>query len=243
MKTNKSYVGKQRKRTEGGYGKIVLIILGVAVILVFLYFGIRIAAIRNSPDFDLNKISVYYFVYPVNTSNIENLVETKAKNKLLIVSGEKKAVYMIDVPVTLFINSKKLDATKGSPRDFLTYFVDLLSLKPDYSYVVYQKEEFFQKANVKDINNLVQVYSKHGLRLSDYLSLSKQVTALRPESAITEAALAKLYYVLGRFSIETMELPLITSMPIKITVDGNVYYRTYLDEEKLPELAKNFQNK
>jgi len=29
-------------------------------------------------------------------------------------------------------------------------------------------------------------------------------------------------------------------MPIKITVDGNVYYRTYLDEEKLNELVSIF---
>jgi len=121
-------------------------------------------AVRNSPDFDLNKTSVYYFVYPVSTSNIETVVGRQITNKLFIVNGEKRTIYVIDIPPTIFINSKKLDATKASPRDFLTYFIDLLALKPDYSYVVYQKEEFFKKLKVRDMNQLVETYSKRGLK-------------------------------------------------------------------------------
>ncbi|AFG35075.1 hypothetical protein QQE94_04525 [Fervidobacterium pennivorans subsp. shakshaketiis] len=240
MRTNKRYVGKQKRQTEGASAKIALLVLGVILLVAGLYFGIKIMAVRNSPDFDLNKTSVYYFVYPVSTSNIETVVGRQITNKLFIVNGEKRTIYVIDIPPTIFINSKKLDATKASPRDFLTYFIDLLALKPDYSYVVYQKEEFFKKLKVRDMNQLVETYSKRGLKFLDYLSLQSQITALRPESAITEAALAKFYYSLGRFSIENVQIPLLTTMPIKITVDGNVYYRTYLDEEKLNELVSIF---
>jgi hypothetical protein len=240
MRTNKRYVGKQKRQTEGASAKIALLVLGVILLVAGLYFGIKIMAVRNSPDFDLNKTSVYYFVYPVSTSNIETVVGRQITNKLFIVNGEKRTIYVIDIPPTIFINSKKLDATKASPRDFLTYFIDLLALKPDYSYVVYQKEEFFKKLKVRDMNQLVETYSKRGLKFLDYLSLQSQITALRPESAITEAALAKFYYSLGTFSIESVQVPLLTTMPIKITVDGNVYYRTYLDEEKLNELVSIF---
>jgi hypothetical protein len=241
MRTNKRYVGKQKRQTEGTSAKIVLLIFAAILLVAGLYFAIKIMAVRNSPDFDLNKTSVYYFVYPLSTSNIEAVLNKQIANKLFIVNGQKRTIYMIDIPPTIFINSKKLDGTKASPRDFLTYFVDLLAMKPDYSYIVYQKEEFFRKLKVRDMNQLVETYSKRGLKFLDYLSLQSQITALRPESAITEAALAKFYYSLGTFSIERVQIPLLTTMPIKITVDGNIYYRTYLDEEKLNELVSRFK--
>jgi len=236
----KSYIGKSHK-SERSYTKPILIIFLLLLLVFLLYWGVKIVAIRNSPDFDLNKKAAYYFVLSGYDSNPEKFIETGISNKLLLVDGEKRTVNIIDVPATLFISSKKLEISSVSPKDFAFYLMDVLGTKVDYTYVIYQKPEYFKRAGISNIDELIQKYGKRGLRIIDYFTLQKQVIELRPESVITDGALAKLYYVLGKFAIRNYSLPLLTQKPLKITVDGKVYYRTYLDEERIADFVNDFK--
>jgi len=239
MKTGKrSYVSRSR-REENNYGKLILIVIALILTVSLLYIGMKIIAIKNSPDFDLNKRAAYYFVIPKKDTDLEKLIQSGTNNKLLLINGEKRTVKVIDIPVSLFVNSKRLETSAISPKDFVTYLLETIGTKVDYIYVIYQKPEYFNKIGVSSVDELIQKYGKSGLKFIDYFTIQRQVSELRPESVITDGALAKLYYALGKFSISNYSLPLLTQTPLKITVDGKVYYRTYLDEEKIEDFVKD----
>ncbi len=246
MRTKKTYIGRSKRSSERNYVKPVIIVLSILVLIGFLYLGIRIVSVKNSSEFDMKKKSVYYLYYPLdnNTSTSNNNISlegSKLRGKIFIVDGEKRVVNVINVPDHLFVFSKKLDISSSNPHDFVVFFNELVGIKADYTYEIVLKSEYLKKVGVKDIDDFVHHYGKRGLKFFDYFILSSYVSALRPESVITEASLAKLYYSLGRFNIQTYDIPTITSKPIKITVGDNVFVRLYVDEDKIQETFKNLK--
>ncbi|MGQ9855558.1 MAG: hypothetical protein ACUVQF_02370 [Fervidobacterium sp.] len=234
----KTYIGRRKER-DVNWVKPTLIVFVILLVIVGLYFGVRIAAIRNSPEFDLTKVSAYYFYLPDLSTDISKIVETR--NSLIIVDGNKRVVDIIDIPATLFVSSSKIDASNTNPKDFAVAVLGLLQIKSDYVYTVTLKSDYLRKIGVSNIDEMVNTYGKRGLKIFDYFSLKGQVSILRPESIITDASLAKLYSSLGKFNIRKHTLPLLTQKPLKITVDGKIYYRTYLDEEKLSEFLEELK--
>ncbi|ABS60561.1 MULTISPECIES: hypothetical protein [Fervidobacterium] len=246
MRTKKTYIGRSRRSSERNYVKPVIIVLSILLLVGFLYLGIRIVSVKNSSEFDMKKKSVYYLYYPLDKSTSANnndisLEGSKLRGKIFIVDGEKRVVNVINVPDHLFIFSKKLDISSSNPHDFVVLFNELVGIKADYIYEIVLKNEYLKKVGVKELDDFVQYYGKRGLKFFDYFTLSSHVSTLRPESVITEASLAKLYYSLGRFNIQTYDIPTMTSKPIKITVGDKVFIRLYVDEEKIQETLKNLK--
>ncbi|MGC8903200.1 MAG: hypothetical protein ACP5KD_07690 [Fervidobacterium sp.] len=242
MKTNRTYVVRRKK--EHHYVKPASIFILVILLVIGLYVGVRVVAIKNSEEFDLKKLSVYFLRTPESSEtaiNNDNLQKVDLAGKIIIVDGEKRVVNVINIPKHLYIFSKGIDVSNSNARDFALFMVQLLGFKPDYVYSVILKKDYLNKINVGGLEELVSHYGKQGLSLIDYLTIKSHVSILRPDSVITESALAKLYYSLGRFNIRTYEVPTITSKPIKIIVGDKIYIRTYADEEKFVNLISEIK--
>lgn len=238
-------------KQENNYGKIFLTVFFVILFVAAMFFFIRIFSIRNSEEFSLDKLSVYYLyekAYQQNSAENSdsgmNMIEGKKKenylnNKLVIVDGQKKVVRIITVPSQLYVYSKRLDVSNVEPYKVPVIFSELLGIKSNYVYSILMKNEYLKKTGIKDTESFIQEFSKRGLNIFEYFTLRSQVEALRPESVITEASLAKLYNALGMFNLRRYEIPTITKAPMKITVGDKVYLRIYADELKFEELKKD----
>lgn len=238
-KSNKrSYLGR---RTEVNYVKPVIIILSIVLLIAILYIGMRVVSIKSSDEFSMDNLSIYYITYESGSDNSTASNNSELFNKLIILNGEKRISYVINIPQHLFIFSKNIDANNSNPRDFAVIFGQVLGIKTDYTYSIVLKKEFLKKVRVKNADELVKNISKKGLKLIDYFKLRSQVEVLRPESVITEAALAKLYAGLGKFNIINYEVPTLTKFPLKITVGGKTFIRIYADEEKFNELKNDLE--
>ncbi|MFN6991749.1 MAG: hypothetical protein ACK4MM_03385 [Fervidobacterium sp.] len=225
-------------RQENNRGKIVFAVIMTILFVVIMYFGIRIFAIRNSEEFNMDKLSVYY-VYESESANTSNITDDYINYKIIVVDGQKRVVHIIDIPSKLYVFSKRLSISDTEPYKIPIIFSELLELKSSYNYTILLKKDYLKKTGVKDIETFVQEYSKRGLSIVDYFTIRSQLEALRPESVITEASLAKLYNALGKFNIRKHVIPTITKSPMKITVGDKVYVRIYADEEKFEQLRKN----
>ncbi|MEN3042618.1 MAG: hypothetical protein ABDH59_04875 [Fervidobacterium sp.] len=226
-------------KKDTNYIKPVIIVLSVLIFIVVLYFIMRILSIRNSEEFSMDNLSIYYLSYEAllqqqNTDNKSN--NLGRLNKLIIVEGKRKIVHIINVPINLFIFSKNVSAQSTNSQEFTTLFTELLGIKSAYMYNITLKKDYLKKLGVRNAEEMVEHLSKRGLRFVDYFFLANQVKSLRPESVITEASLAKLYESLGKFNIRHYEVPTLTKFPIRIKVGGKTYIRIYADEEKLNDL-------
>lgn len=234
----RSYLGR---RKETNYIKPIIIILSIILLIAVLYVGMRIVSIKNSDEFNMSKLSVYYLVSE-NVSddlNMNNLGQ--AFNKLIIINGEKRVAHVINIPQHLFVFSKGVDASNTNPRDFAVFFTQTLGIKADYTYSIILKREYLKKIGIKNADELIVNFGKRGLKLIDYFTIRSEVESLRPDSVITEAALAKLYAGLGRFNISQHEVPTLTKLPLKITVGGKTFVRIYADEDKFNELKNELE--
>jgi len=247
MKASRSRIGKKRKE-ERNIVKPIVIITIILLAVAAMFLGSRIFVVRNSEEFSADKVSLYYFYVENPVSNDasvtsqSNGVNYSGDGKIIIVNGEGRSVELINIPATTFIYSKNLDVSTSNPRDFSILFAELIGMKPDFTYFIPQRSEFFKKVGVNDIDDFVTVYGKRGLKLTDYFVLGSQVSSLRPESNITDSSLARLYYALGTYSLRKHDLPTLTKAPLKITVGNKIYFRSYVDEEKLGNLMKELGN-
>lgn len=247
MKANRSRVGKKRKEERNIVKPIVIIVI-ILLAVGAMFLGSRIFVVRNSEEFGTDKVSLYYFYVENSVSNGASTASQSSginsvnNGKVIIVNGKNRSVEIINVPTTTFIYSKNLDVSTSNPRDFSILFAELLALKPDFTYFIPQRSEFFKKLGVSNIDDFVTTYGKRGLKITDYFALGSQVSSLRPESNITDSSLARLYYSLGTYSLRNHDLPTLTEAPLKITVGNKVYFRSYVDEEKLGTLIKGLGN-
>ncbi|HOP81850.1 MAG TPA: hypothetical protein PL174_01410 [Fervidobacterium sp.] len=245
MKASRSRIGKKRKE-ERNIVKPIVIITIILLAVAAMFLGSRIFVVRNSEEFSADKVSLYYFYVENPVSNDASVTSqsngASGDGKIIIVNGERRSVELINIPATTYIYSKNLDVSTSSPRDFSILFAELIGMKPDFTYFIPQRSEFFKKVGVNDIDDFVTVYGKRGLKLTDYFVLGSQVSSLRPESNITDSSLARLYYALGTYSLRKHDLPTLTKAPLKITVGNRQYFRSYVDEEKLGNLMKEIGN-
>ncbi|HQO04849.1 MAG TPA: hypothetical protein PKW84_01860 [Fervidobacterium sp.] len=245
MKASRSRIGKKRKE-ERNIVKPIVIITIILLAVAAMFLGSRIFVVRNSEEFSADKVSLYYFYVENPVSNDASVTSqsngASGDGKIIIVNGERRSVELINIPATTYIYSKNLDVSTSSPRDFSILFAELIGMKPDFTYFIPQRSEFFKKVGVNDIDDFVTVYGKRGLKLTDYFVLGSQVSSLRPESNITDSSLARLYYALGTYSLRKHDLPTLTKAPLKITVGNKIYFRSYVDEEKLGNLMKELGN-
>lgn len=234
----KSYLGS---RKEVNYIKPVIIILVIIILIAALYVGMRVVSIKNSDEFSMDKLAIYYIVSENTTNDSSMNGNNQVFNKLVIINGEKKVAHVINIPPQLFIFSKNIDAMNSNPRDFAVIFGETLGIKANYIYSIVLKREYLKKTGIKNADELIKNFGKRGLRLTDYFKLRSQVESLRPESVITEASLAKLYAGLGKFNITQHEVQTLTKFPLKITVGGKTFVRIYADEEKFNELKNELE--
>lgn len=234
----KSYLGS---RKEVNYIKPVIIILVIIILIAALYVGMRVVSIKNSDEFSMDELAIYYIVSKNTTNDSSMNGNNQVFNKLVIINGEKKVAHVINIPPQLFIFSKNIDAMNSNPRDFAVIFGETLGIKANYIYSIVLKREYLKKTGIKNADELIKNFGKRGLRLTDYFKLRSQVESLRPESVITEASLAKLYAGLGKFNITQHEVQTLTKFPLKITVGGKTFVRIYADEEKFKELKNELE--
>lgn len=220
------------KHRRDGNRRIVFIVLLFLLLGILAVFSLKIGSIRNSQEFSHNKISAYYFYTEKDA----------VYNHLIVVNSEKRSVHVVRVPSYAFFYSKRLGVRESKPRDQVVYLNELLNVKPVFYYVIPAREEFFTRQGVKDVEEFLTVYSKRGLRIFDYFRLEKLVAQLRPDSNITASGLAKFYDALGQYSIQTVDIPTLTKLPLKITVGNQVFIRHYVDEEALEDVRKTLQN-
>ncbi|ODN31163.1 hypothetical protein [Fervidobacterium thailandense] len=230
MRTRPLSTSKRKK--EGSSLKVAFAVVLFLLLGVLAVFGLKIGSVRNSEEFAQNKISAYYFYTETDS----------VYNHLIIVNGEKRSIHVVRVPSYAFFYSKKLGVRESKPRDQVVYLNELLNIKPTFYYVIPERDEFFKRQGVKNVEEFLTLYSKRGLKLFDYFRFEKLVSQLRPDSNITAPGLAKLYDALGRYGIQTVDIPTLTKLPIKITVGNQVFIRHYVDEEGLENLRKSLQN-
>lgn len=221
--------------------KVATIVLLIAVAVASSYAGLKMAMVRNSPEFATEKSSAYLFYESVDPERL-NLIRTQISQPgslpdsyLILVYGDRGAVEIVRIPAFSYFHSKKVNVADLAPMDFLDFIAASLGVKVDYTYLV-PLSKFLAGHGVSNLKDLVSHYSRRGLGFLDYFLLGGRVTGLRPESNLTEPALAKLYYLLRSSFIREHSLPTFTRGPMKVTVAGKTYVRNYVDEGSLEKL-------
>ncbi|MFN3692007.1 MAG: hypothetical protein ACK4R7_03850, partial [Fervidobacterium sp.] len=148
-------------RQENNQSKIVFAVIMTILFVVIMYFAIRIFAIRNSEEFNMNKLSVYY-VYEGESDNNTNINDDYINYKIIVVDGQKRVVHIIDIPSKLYVFSKRLSISETEPYKIPIIFSELLGLKYGYTYSILLKKDYLKKIGVKNIETFVQEYSKRG---------------------------------------------------------------------------------
>ncbi len=223
----KSRVRKSRERYSS---KAIVFVTFIVILLLFGgFFGFKYFRITSSPEFKLDKVSVYY-------------IRTESEGALVITDVNKRMVKIVNVPNSLYIDSLRYSFIGENLTMHLQNLLRFIDVDRDYEYFVFLRKDILDSLGVSDLKGFFDLLSKRGLKVTDYLTLEKFVSNTRPASSLTVPATAKLFKVFGQFAISEYSLPTLTTKPMMITVAGNTYIRTYLDEEQIKSFLEKLKN-
>lgn len=231
-----------RSRRKSHLGLWITLIV-IAVIIVFGLFFWKIYSIKNSPEFNLSSISVYFLINkePFGDS------ETQEAGYFIIVDGSRRSAYVIKVKNHSYNSETKQEISFDNPKLSESLLADMLGIKPIYDYyVIYSKESFdeFVSSLGLTANNFEDLFnrlSQRGLKIFDYFKLSGVVKKLRPETTLTTEGLAKLLYAFGNYSVRMLDLITMTEKPLEINVLNKTFERLYIDLDKLNQLKEEIR--
>ncbi len=225
----KSRVRKSKKTYSSRSGKVVFGIFLVILLVFGGFFGFKYFRINSSAEFQLDKVSIYY-------------IKTESEGALVITDVNKRMVKIVNVPNSLYIDSLRYSFSGENYTMHLQNLLRFVDIERDYDYFVFLRKDILDSFGVSNLKGFFGLLSKRGLKFTDYLALEKFVSNTRPASSLTVPAAAKLFKVFGQYAVNEYSLPTLTAKPMMITVDGNTYIRTYLDEEQIKSFLEKLKN-